>query len=275
MASVFSGSGVASGSIALGSVKSNIGHLKAGAGAAGMLKVAMSLRDKVLPPSLNFAQPNPNIDFSHSPFRVNTELREWDLPEAGLRRAGVSAFGFGGTNFHMVLEEYTPGRGSSPRAYAVPEVKGTLKSVATPSVMSTRSAAVVGATTEAELAERLASLAADAAEGRVPPAGPPPPEVLTAPERVAIDFANAEELADKAARARKALTGGPAAWKLLRSRGIFRGEARHRRLPSSTPVRARSTPICCETSPRPIRSPETSSTRRTGSWRPCSGETAA
>ena len=62
-----------------------------------------------MPPSLNFSRPNPNIDFSKSPFRVNTELREWERPETGVRRAGVSAFGFGGTNFHVVLEEYVPG----------------------------------------------------------------------------------------------------------------------------------------------------------------------
>ena len=96
--------------------------------------------------------------------------------------------------------------------------------LAAPSVAPPRRAAVVGVATASELAERLAALAADAAEGRVPAADPPAPEVLAAPERVAIDFASAEELADKAARAQMAIAaGGQAAWKLLRSRGVFRG----------------------------------------------------
>ncbi len=246
MAAIFSGSGVATGSIPLGSVKSNIGHLKAGAGAAGIFKVVMSLHDKVLPPSLNFADPNPNIDFSRSPFRVNTELREWAVPEVGVRRAGASAFGFGGSNFHTVLEEYSPERAGGTRSYAVgevkstakpvvvatdapqresaaAEVKSTAKPVVAPTVTPQRGGVLVGAATEAELDERLASLASEAAEGRVPAVGAPSPEALAAPERVAIDFADAKELADKAGRARKAIASGPAAWKLLRSRGIFRG----------------------------------------------------
>ena len=74
---IFAAHGVAPGSIALGSVKSNIGHLKAAAGAAGLFKAVMSLNDKVLPPSLHFKDPNPNVDWAATPFRVNTELREW------------------------------------------------------------------------------------------------------------------------------------------------------------------------------------------------------
>ncbi len=97
-------------SVALGSVKSNIGHLKGAAGAAGLLKAVMALRDKVLPPSLHFEHPNPGIDFAHSPLYVNTELRPWTTPADGVRRAGLSAFGFGGTNFHAVIEEYIPHR---------------------------------------------------------------------------------------------------------------------------------------------------------------------
>ena len=107
---VFAQFGLPAGSIALGSVKSNIGHLKGAAGAAGILKAVFALHEKVLPPSLNFHRPNPDIDFTHSPLRVNTELRPWEKSRDGVRRAGVSAFGFGGTNFHAVLEEYIPGR---------------------------------------------------------------------------------------------------------------------------------------------------------------------
>ena len=97
-------------SIALGSVKSNIGHLKGAAGAAGMLKAALALHDKVLPPSLHCEHPSPDIDFAHSPLYVNTELQPWTVPGDGAASGGVSAFGFGGTNFHMVIEEYIPGK---------------------------------------------------------------------------------------------------------------------------------------------------------------------
>src|ERR1700690_9785 len=112
---------VPAGTVALGSVKSNIGHLKGAAGAAGLLKTALALRDKVLPPSVHCEHPSPNIDFAHSPLYVNGELRPWTAVADGVRRAGVSAFGFGGTNFHAVLEEYIPHRltGNGKKASAV------------------------------------------------------------------------------------------------------------------------------------------------------------
>lgn len=89
---------------AIASVKTNIGHLDAAAGITGLIKTALVLQHQMLPPSLNFEQPNPKIDFVHSPFYVNTKLSEWktgDIP----RRAGVSSFGIGGTNAHVILEE--------------------------------------------------------------------------------------------------------------------------------------------------------------------------
>jgi len=89
---------------AIGSVKTNIGHLDAAAGVAGLIKTVMALKHRVLPPSLHFEHPNPQIDFAASPFYVNTEARPWaDGPAP--RRAGVSSFGIGGTNVHVVLEE--------------------------------------------------------------------------------------------------------------------------------------------------------------------------
>ncbi|MBN1248543.1 MAG: acyltransferase domain-containing protein [Anaerolineae bacterium] len=94
--------------IALGSVKSQIGHTKAAAGAAGMIKAALALDQKVLPPTLNVDKPNPAFDLGASPFYINTETRPWIRPGPNTpRRAGVSAFGFGGTNYHVVLEEYS------------------------------------------------------------------------------------------------------------------------------------------------------------------------
>jgi acyl transferase domain-containing protein len=92
---------------AIGSVKTNIGHLGAAAGVAGLIKTALSLTHQELPPSLHFAQPNPRIDFAHSPFYVQTALSEWRVDKAP-RRAGVSSFGMGGTNAHVVLEEAPP-----------------------------------------------------------------------------------------------------------------------------------------------------------------------
>jgi phthiocerol/phenolphthiocerol synthesis type-I polyketide synthase E len=89
---------------AVGSVKTNIGHLDAAAGVVGLIKATMALKHRVLPPSLHFEQPNPQIDFAASPFYVNTEARPW-VEGRVPRRAGVSSFGIGGTNVHVVLEE--------------------------------------------------------------------------------------------------------------------------------------------------------------------------
>jgi acyl transferase domain-containing protein len=89
---------------AIGSVKTNIGHLDAAAGVAGLIKTVLSLKHKKIPPSLYFENPNPKIDFANSPFYVNNRLLEWTA-NGGPRRAGVSSFGIGGTNAHVVLEE--------------------------------------------------------------------------------------------------------------------------------------------------------------------------
>lgn len=98
---------------AIGSVKGNIGHLDRAAGVAGIIKIALMLKYKMLVPSLNFKRPNPQINFADSPFYVNTSLRPWPN-EALPRRAGVSAFGFGGTNAHLILEEALPVVPSGP-----------------------------------------------------------------------------------------------------------------------------------------------------------------
>jgi acyl transferase domain-containing protein len=98
---------------ALGSVKTNIGHLGAAAGAASLIKTVLALEHRQIPASLHFSTPNPDIDFAGSPFFVNTELRDWPAG-AGPRRAGVSAFGMGGTNAHVILEEAPPPPPPSP-----------------------------------------------------------------------------------------------------------------------------------------------------------------
>ena len=93
---------------AIGSVKTNIGHLETAAGIAGLIKTALALETKTIPASLHFEEPNPKIDFANSPFYVNDRTVEWtaqgDLP----RRAGLSSFGIGSTNVHMILEEAPP-----------------------------------------------------------------------------------------------------------------------------------------------------------------------
>jgi acyl transferase domain-containing protein/acyl carrier protein len=89
---------------ALGTVKTNIGHLDAAAGVAGLIKTVLALEHRALPPTLHFDRPNPGIDFAATPFFVNAALREWRAND-GPRRAGVSAFGIGGTNAHIVIEE--------------------------------------------------------------------------------------------------------------------------------------------------------------------------
>lgn len=101
---VFRAYSTRTGFCALGSVKSNVGHLNAAAGIAGLIKTVMALKHKQLPPSLHFNEPNPQIDFENSPFYVNTSLKDWET-KGFPRRAGVSSFGMGGTNAHVILEE--------------------------------------------------------------------------------------------------------------------------------------------------------------------------
>ncbi|MGN7142524.1 beta-ketoacyl synthase N-terminal-like domain-containing protein, partial [Streptomyces pseudogriseolus] len=99
---------------ALGSVKTNIGHLGAAAGIAGVVKAVLSLEHRQIPPSLHFDEPNPLIDFASGPFRVPTALEDWPAAEHP-RRAAVSAFGIGGTNAHVILEEAPPVAPAAPR----------------------------------------------------------------------------------------------------------------------------------------------------------------
>ena len=93
---------------AIGSVKTNIGHLDTAAGVTGLIKTVLALKHKVVPPSLHYQEPNPHIDFADSPFYVNDTLADW-LTHGTPRRAGVSAFGIGGTNCHLIVEEAPEG----------------------------------------------------------------------------------------------------------------------------------------------------------------------
>ena len=108
-------------SIALGSVKSQIGHTKAAAGVASLIKVALSLDQKVLPPTINVSTPEARLLAPDSPFYVNSEARPWIRRSDAPRRAAVSSFGFGGTNFHVVLEEYRREPDGAYRRHQVPK----------------------------------------------------------------------------------------------------------------------------------------------------------
>jgi acyl transferase domain-containing protein/NAD(P)-dependent dehydrogenase (short-subunit alcohol dehydrogenase family)/acyl carrier protein len=223
---VFKHYGFESGSLPLGSVKSNIGHLKGAAGAAGMLKAIYSLHHKVLPPSLGFERPNPNIDFEDSPFYVNDELRPWETDGKELRRAGVSAFGFGGTNFHVVLEEYVPGRsGDNGRTrVTVGEVSEQGPSQSRMARPPLRGIALLGADSESALKGRLDEMQISAAAGKASEVAAPAAGDLNAPTRLAIDYGDADELSTKAGRAAAALEGDRvAAWTALAAQGVFAG----------------------------------------------------
>ncbi|HUI55950.1 MAG TPA: SDR family NAD(P)-dependent oxidoreductase [Bryobacteraceae bacterium] len=199
----------------------------------------MALRDKLLPPSLHCEHPNPNIDFAHSPLYVNTEPRPWVALADGVRRAGVSAFGFGGTNFHVVLEEYIPHRlnGNGKRSIVVGDVpqdtaEASMKaknpagagSAGSSLKAPLRGALLIGADTESALMERLRSVQKAAQTGFAPAPAAPAESDLRALERLAIDYVDAADLADKSSKAIKALaTNQPTTWKALRAQGIFRG----------------------------------------------------
>ncbi|MCP4663951.1 MAG: SDR family NAD(P)-dependent oxidoreductase, partial [bacterium] len=102
---VFDESTARRGFCALGSVKTNIGHADNAAGLAGLIKAALAVDRGLVPPSLGFERPNPAIDFAETPFYVPTELRKWEHGAGAPRRAGVSAFGIGGTNAHVIVEQ--------------------------------------------------------------------------------------------------------------------------------------------------------------------------
>ncbi|MGE3181309.1 MAG: type I polyketide synthase, partial [Phycisphaerae bacterium] len=91
---------------AIGSVKSQIGHAKAAAGVASLVKAVLALQHRVIPPTIKVDEPNEKLEIDESPFYLATEARPWFTKENKPRRAGVSSFGFGGSNFHAIVEEY-------------------------------------------------------------------------------------------------------------------------------------------------------------------------
>src|SRR5581483_10790923 len=161
-------------------------------------------------------RPNPDIDFAHSPFYVNTKLQPWEIPADGVRRGGLSAFGFGGTNFHAVLEEYIPHRlnGNGKRTVTVSDVPsavcgngggGKPPTSAFAETVSykapLRGALIIGGETNARLIGHLQKVHDAAKAGTAPAVEAPMEADLRAPERLAIDYADAAELADKSGKA--------------------------------------------------------------------------
>ncbi|MDP7043393.1 MAG: SDR family NAD(P)-dependent oxidoreductase [Candidatus Thalassarchaeaceae archaeon] len=140
--------------VAVGSVKSQIGHLKAAAGMAGLLKASLALHHRTIPPSAGFEQPNTSVNWDEIPFFVPTSASEWPLPPSGMpRRAGISSFGFGGTNFHCALEQYDPEHHlnlvnnlhqSSDSEIEPPSVPSVLDQSATPSMTHDELKAIEG-----------------------------------------------------------------------------------------------------------------------------------
>ncbi|MBX3271842.1 MAG: SDR family oxidoreductase [Sandaracinaceae bacterium] len=184
---------------ALGSVKSQIGHTKAAAGAAGLVKAILALNHRVLPPTIKVERPNPKLDLPSSPFYLSTVARPWVRGADHPRRAGVSSFGFGGSNFHVALEEYG---GSAARA---------LRRRACPTEL-----VLVGGSSPADVAARARAMAAEvgAAPGTLASLARTSQETWdpSAPARLAVVAEDEASLAAKLERgATLAAAGEPTA----------------------------------------------------------------
>ncbi len=139
------------GSCRIGSVKTNIGHLDTAAGVASLIKVALSLHHRQLPPTLGYEAPNPSIDFATSPFQVNDRLTDWTGPAP--RRAGVNSLGVGGTNAHAVLQEAPARQTSEPSLWPFQPIVVSARSKAALDAQSARLAAHLRAHPEQPLAD--------------------------------------------------------------------------------------------------------------------------
>ncbi|WP_432791857.1 SDR family NAD(P)-dependent oxidoreductase [Mycolicibacterium sp. ELW1-p] len=179
--------------IAIGSVKSQIGHTKAAAGAAGLIKAVLALRHSTLPGTLKVDRPNPAMGIEDSPFYVNSQTRPWVRKGDQPRRAAVSSFGFGGSNFHVTLEEYQ-GEHRAKRLRTLPSELVVL-SAPSEAELQKRASGIAAA---ARSGESLARIAFDAAE------------VFDASQhaRAGLVATDVESLAAAADRLSAALAGG-------------------------------------------------------------------
>ncbi|WP_189534321.1 type I polyketide synthase [Paludibacterium paludis] len=199
---------------AVGAVKSNLGHLNTAAGVAGLIKTVLALRHEMLPATLHYRRPNPQLELENSPFFVNDVLRPWPRGPR-VRRAGVSAFGFGGTNAHLVIQEGPdPGPQTAPAGGA-----GLFVLSARDAAGLERYRAAVGDWLgKAGRSAQLADLCFTAARGR---------KVFS--HRLAVVARNVEELAaglSGASGGRATVEGGKTAWIFSGQGGQYDGMAR-------------------------------------------------
>jgi malonyl CoA-acyl carrier protein transacylase len=227
--------------IGLGSVKSMIGHLKSAAGAASVSKIALALKHKTLPPTINVTTPNPLLEIDQTPLALQLQAEPWEVYDGHKRRAGVSAFGFGGTNFHVVMEEW---RGDSATVLVDPSSSTTTtaqntgsnhtssvqgSSMATSSAptwnegvlaMSAPDAASLRAQAERALQDVKAGGLTAVADRLLPIEHPALPALAQGQERLAIVFESPEELPQRLERAIKALDKGKG-WRVLSNQGVL------------------------------------------------------
>ena len=228
--------------IGLGSVKSMIGHLKSAAGAASVAKVALAMKYKTLPPTINVTTPNPLLEIDQTSLKLQTRTEPWDVFEGASRRAGVSAFGFGGTNFHVAMEEWRGGRGtvlvnpgssttttttssattngatmqqgsSTPEASAPTWNEGVL-------ALSAADASALKARVERALADIQAGGLNAVADRLLPIEHPALPALSEGQERLAVVFESPDELPGRLERALKALEKGKG-WRVLSNQGVL------------------------------------------------------
>ena len=235
LAEVFASAGLAPGTVPIGSVKSNIGHLKGAAGAAGLLKAALALHHKVLPPSLGGEPPNPNLDWSTSPFAISTELRDWEArdgrrPASPASARSASAGRTSTQCWRSTCPDASQASGNGSIAVRAADPRRRARTAARPPrrppARPGRRRRCAERSCSARTTRRGSPRSCATLGATAPRAGDRParPAALRAPERIAIDYGDAGELQAKAALALKALEGGgAAAWKALRARGIFRG----------------------------------------------------
>ncbi|RPK79151.1 Polyketide synthase PksM [Streptomyces sp. ADI98-12] len=205
LARALGASGLPRGSLPIGSVKSNIGHLESASGMAGLCKVLLQMRHGELVPSLHADPVNPNIDFDSTPLRVQTEVAPWPRRDGLPRRAGISSFGAGGANAHLVVEEYVPG----PAPAAAPGPWLFPLSARTPESLRALAERLADAV-ENGLADRLADVAYTLQHGREAWA-----------DRMVVLAATADQLADRL----RAGTGTGVWTGSVRGRGASRAAA--------------------------------------------------
>ncbi|MFO0761205.1 MAG: SDR family oxidoreductase [Byssovorax sp.] len=180
---------------ALGSVKSQIGHTKSAAGAAGLFKAVMALHHKVLLPTIKVEQPNPALGIDESPFYLNTVARPWIRDASHPRRASVSSFGFGGSNFHVTLEEYGGPADRAPR-FSTRPTELVVLSAESAAALADRCDAIAKSLTEGASLADIARRSQDAFRA-------------AEAHRLAVPAASADDLAQKLADARGRIAARP------------------------------------------------------------------